>query len=159
MGDVGEGTNELIILLVIGTPLSIVLLIVLAVGYIWFWRKRSIRIWPWLGAILLISGLGILIGLLLGGFVIINATAELDECQFLKRQSHRNDYTAKEQAEKRKVFEAKLCPAILQAYNQRTEVMRDQRQHFFAFIGYFSPSLGMLTGFFGALRLSRLLRR
>jgi hypothetical protein len=163
MGDgldgLGDGTIELIILLIIGTPLAIVLLIVLAVVYMGFCRKRSIRIWPRIPVVLLIGSLGILIGLLLGGFVIVNATAELDECQFLKRQSHRNDYTARDQAEKHKIFESKNCPAILQAYTQRTAAMRDQRQQVFAFIGYFSPSLGLLTGFFGTLTVARFRRR
>jgi hypothetical protein len=149
----GDGLSGLLMLLG-GTFLALILLIVLSVVYRSRDQRRSTSISPWLAAVV-IGGLGIFLGAMVSLLGLLNHTDQPDECNFLNTQSRRNMYSPKEQAEKRKLFEAKNCPAILKAYEQQPQVTKN----LYVFAGLFSPSLGLCTGFFGTLTLARLLRR
>ncbi len=148
----GDGFSGLIMLLG-GVLLALTLLIVLSVVYRSRFQRRDRSISPWLVAVVL-GGLGIFVGTMVSLVVLTNNTNQPDTCEFLRRQSQRNMYSPKEQAEKRKLFESKNCPAILKAYEQQPQIIK----HFYIRFGLFSPTLGLLTGFFGTLMLARLLR-
>jgi hypothetical protein len=149
----GDGLSGLLMLLG-GTLLSLVLLIVLSVVYRSGFQRRGVSVFPWLVAVVL-GGLGIFVGSMMSLLVLLNNTEQPDECEFLRRQSQRNMYSPKEQAEKRKLFQSKNCPAIMKAYAQQPKVIKN----LYMFAGFLSPTLGLLTGFFGTLTLARLRRR
>jgi ABC-type transport system involved in multi-copper enzyme maturation permease subunit len=149
----GDGFSGMLMLLG-GTLLSLVLLIVLSVVYRSGFQRRGVPVSPWLVAVVL-GGLGIFVGSMMSLLVLLNNTDQPDECEFLRRQSQRNMYSPKEHAEKRKLFESKNCPAILKAYAQQPKVIKN----LYLFAGFLSPTLGLLTGFFGTLTVARLRRR
>jgi ABC-type transport system involved in multi-copper enzyme maturation permease subunit len=149
----GDGLSGLLMLLG-GTLLSLVLLIVLSVVYRSGFQRRGVSVSPWLVAVVL-GGLGIFVGSMMSLLVLLNNTDQPDECNFLDAQSRRNMYSPKEQAEKRKLFESKNCPAILKAYERQPQAIKN----LYIFAGLLSPTLGLLTGFFGTLTLARLRRR